>query len=151
MTTCHLCSVLTDYGHADTAYDLLLQTEAPSWLAEVLQGATTIWEEWFGFDEDGTPRHSHNHYAFGAVAAWLMGRVAGIVVADGEITLRPYPDRRLGHAEARYLSPLGRIESSWRYEGDAIHYAFTVPAGAEAEIILPDGRTQRVGAGEYTF
>ena len=151
LTTCHLCNVLTDYGHADTAYDLLLQTEAPSWLAEVLQGATTIWEEWFGFDEDGTPRHSHNHYAFGAVAAWLMGRVAGIVVADGKITLRPYPDRRLGHAEARYLSPLGRIESSWRYEGDAIRYAFTVPAGAEAEIILPDGRSQRVGAGEYTF
>ena len=37
---------LTETGHLDTAYRLLLQTECPSWLYPVTMGATTIWERW---------------------------------------------------------------------------------------------------------
>ena len=151
MTTCYLCNVLTDYGYASVAYDLLLQTQQPSWLFEVNSGATTIWEGWFGIKEDGRRAGSHNHYSFGAVSAWMMSRVLGIIVSDGEISLCPYPDRRLGFAEGHYLSAQGKIASAWKYAGDEIIYTFEVPCNSEATIRLPDGQIHRAAPGVHGF
>lgn len=151
LTTCYLCDVLTDYGYSDVAYDLLLNTKQPGWLFEVEQGATTIWESWFGIRPDGSRRGSHNHYAFGAVSGWLMSRVAGIRVEDGAVVIRPYPDRRLGFAQARYDSPLGTVGSSWHYEGDKIVVEVQIPPNAKAELILPDGSKHALTAGKHSF
>ena len=151
LTTCYLCNILTDYGYSSVAYDLLLQTKQPSWLFEVRQGATSVWESWFGIQEDGRRSWSHNHYSFGVVSEWLMSRVLGITVVNGTITLRPYPDRRLGFAEGSYLSPLGKIGAGWKYEGDEILYTFEVPCSCEATVILPDGQTCTVTPGLHQF
>lgn len=151
LSTHELCRVLTDNGHADTAYDLLLQPEYPGWLYPVSKGATTIWENWKGVAEDGTVKDSMNHYSFGSVVGWLFDRVAGIVVEDGSITIRPYPDKRLGYAKAKYLSPLGEIISAWRYEEGQYIYEITIPCNAEAKVILPDGREFNLSAGSYIF
>lgn len=151
LSTCYLCDILTDHGYADVAYDLLLNTRQPSWLFEVEQGATTIWESWFGIRPDGSRRGSHNHYAFGAVSGWIMSRVAGIRVENGEILIRPYPDRRLGFAEAEYRSPMGTIRSAWRYEEDRLRVEVEIPANAKAELILPDGNRHLLAPGSYCF
>ena len=151
LTTYALCDVLTDHGYADVAYDLLLNDKQPSWLFEVQHGATSIWESWFAIKEDGTPSGSHNHYAYGTISGWLMSRAAGILLEDGHITIHPYTDRRLGHVEATYLSPAGKICSAWRYEGDTVHFAAEIPANSSATIILPDGQTYQVGPGQYTY
>lgn len=42
--TPYLLHALSENGYAQTAYDLLLQTKAPSWLFSVKMGATTVWE-----------------------------------------------------------------------------------------------------------
>ena len=151
LTTCHICDVLTDYGHADTAYGLLLQTEDPSWLYQVEHGATTIWESWSGHDGEGNPQGSHNHYSLGSVTEWLMSRVLGIRVEDGRVKLRPYTDRRLGYAKGSFLSPVGLIRSEWRYEGDSIELEFELPPNTEAEVILPDGSRYNVVTGKHRF
>lgn len=151
LTTCHICNVLTDHGHADTAYDLLLQTENPSWLYQVEHGATTIWESWSGHDAHGNPQGSHNHYSLGAVTEWMMSRVLGIRVTGADITLRPYPDRRLEYARGSFLSPVGMISSSWRYENDVIVFEFELPPNTEAVIILPDSSSRRARTGRHSF
>lgn len=151
LSTHELCRVLTDNGHAKTAYDLLLQPEYPGWLYPISKGATTIWESWDGVAADGTVSKSMNHYSFGAVVGWLFDRVCGIVVEDGVITLRPYPDPRLGYAKARYRSPLGEITSEWHYEGERLCYCFGIPCGRQATVILPDGTRHTVGPGHHSF
>jgi len=45
---------LTEAGHIETAYDLLLERECPSWLYQVDMGATTVWERWDSLLPDGT-------------------------------------------------------------------------------------------------
>ncbi len=45
----YLLPMLTQTGHTDVAYKLLLQETFPSWLFSVRQGATTIWERWDGW------------------------------------------------------------------------------------------------------
>ena len=150
LSTPFLCDVLAKYGYADTAYKLLLQPDAPGWLYEVGKGATTVWETWTGIDENGKPHESLNHYSYGAICGWLFGGVCGIHYADGILTIAPTPDKSLGSAKAAYDSPAGRIVSGWRYDGDAVAYAFEIPANLTADVTLPDGRKLTLAPGKHT-
>ena len=149
LSTPFLCSVLAKYGHIDTAYQLLLQPEAPGWLYEVGKDATTVWETWTGIDADGKPHDSLNHYSYGAICGWLFGGVCGIRYTDGALTIAPIPNKALGWAKAAYDSPAGRIVSGWRYEGDAVTYEFEIPANVTADVILPDGRKFALVPGKH--
>ena len=151
LSTPHLCGVLAGYGHAGTAYRLLLQPDAPGWLYAVNKGANTVWETWDGIDAEGKPHESLNHYSYGAVCGWLFGGVCGIRLADGELALSPLPHKALGHAKAVYDSPVGPIESGWRYEGDTVRYEFAVPVNMTAKVTLPDGRKLTLGPGRHSL
>lgn len=145
LSTPFLLSVLTEAGEAETAYKVLLNEDRPGWLGEVLDGATTIWEDWEG-------KLSQNHYSPGAVCQWLFDTVCGIR-ADGEnhFVLCPVPGGDLAFAEAAYDSPYGRVESRWERAGDHITYTITVPANCTAEVLLPDGRAESVSAGVHRY
>lgn len=151
LSTGELCRVLTDYGQTRTAYDLLLQTECPGWLYPVRKGATTIWERWEGIAPDGKVKDSLNHYSYGAVAGWLIDRVCGIQVEQGNIRIRPCPDRRLGYARAEYLSVAGNIVCGWQYRNDRLHVEVDIPCGCRAEIILPDGTRENRDCGHWQY
>ena len=151
LSTPFLCEVLAKYGYADTAYKLLLQDTAPSWLYEVKQGATTVWETWTGIDANGHPSESLNHYSYGAICGWLFGGVCGIRLAGETLTIAPTPNPALGWAKAVYDSPVGRIESGWQYAGDAVTYTITVPCNRTAEVTLPDGRSLTLQPGTHTL
>jgi alpha-L-rhamnosidase len=149
-----LLPTLADAGYADLAYALLLQATPPSWMHMLDRGATTIWESWEGI-ADGLPS-SLNHYSKGAVASFLHTHVAGIQQADDEPAYRtfriaPQPGGGLTSAEAAFDSPYGRIESSWRLDGDAFRLVLTVPPGTSAEVVLPDGAQHRAGPGLTEF
>ena len=151
LSTPFLCKVLAEHGHTDTAYKLLLQDTAPSWLYEVKQGATTVWETWTGIDTNGHPSESLNHYSYGAICGWLFGGVCGIHLAGQTLTIAPTPNPALGWAKAVYDSPVGRIESGWQYAGDAVTYTITVPCNLTAEVALPDGRKLTLQPGTHTL
>ncbi len=141
LSTPFLCSVLSDHGYIDTAYRLLTQTTAPSWLYSVIKGATSIWESWYGIKEDGEPFESLNHYSYGAVVGWLFTTVTGIrpdfeVPGFKHFYLEPKPGGGLTHAESSFDSPYGMIQSSWKIESGKIHYDFTVPPNTSATAIL---------------
>ena len=151
LSTPFLCRVLSDCGHTDTAYRLLLQDTAPSWLYPVKHGATTIWESWDGVREDGTVHDSLNHYSYGAISGWLMGDDCGIRLSEGKLTIAPKPSKELGYAHARWDSPVGTIESKWHYEKDQVVFEVTIPANVAVEIRLPDGSAFHVQSGSHIF
>lgn len=93
LSTVYLLPTLCDNGLVDEAFKLLEQTEAPGWLHPITIGATTIPENWNGFD---VFRDSLNHYSIGAVCQFLFEYVAGIrptFDAPGfkEFELKPVP------------------------------------------------------------
>ena len=45
---------LAESGHFDEAYLMLLRRDDPSWLYQVEQGATTVWERWDAIRPDGS-------------------------------------------------------------------------------------------------
>lgn len=150
LTTPDLCRVLAEYGYGKSAYRVLLQEEMPSWLYEVKKGATTMWEVWDGINEKGVPRESLNHYSYGAIVGWLIDGVCGIRYSDEQTIIQPYPEKVLGHAEAWYESPRGKIISEWHYEKDQCILHVKIPCGMQAKIILPDGQEELL-CGEKTY
>ena len=111
----------------------------------MLDGATTIWENWEG-------DLSQNHYSPGAVCQWLFDTCAGIRV-DGEnhFTIAPVPGSGLEHADAEYLSPYGKVRSAWKRENGMIMYTVEIPANCTADIALPNGKREKATAGRYTY
>ena len=143
LSTPFILPVLSEAGETETAYKMLENTEKPGWLGEVLDGATTIWENWEG-------NLSQNHYSPGAVCQWLFESVAGIrVVGENRFSIKPVPGGTLTHAEASYQSPYGLVESRWERSENGTKYVITIPANCTAEVILPSGERRIVSAGRY--
>ncbi|MCR5664141.1 MAG: glycoside hydrolase family 78 protein [Oscillospiraceae bacterium] len=142
--------VLADYD-LDAAYKLLENEEIPGWLSMPKQGATTIWESWEGPNsQEGVA--SLNHYSKGAAVEWLFSTMCGIRVAgENRFTVAPRPGGRFTHALARYNSVYGMVESRWEKKDGRTIYTIRIPANCEAGIVLPGGRRETVGAGEYRF
>lgn len=152
-----LCEVLSEIGERELAYTLLLQRKFPSWLYSIDQGATTMWERWDGYTKErgfgDVGMNSYNHYAYGAVVAWLFEHAAGLRPdKDGgwrNFTLAPEPDRRLGHLRATLRTEFGVIESAWEYGADGkCRWTYSVPDGCTATVVLPDGKTSAVRSGK---
>lgn len=157
--TPYLLHALSDNGYAETAYDLLLRREYPSWLYPISKGATTVWEHWDGIKPDGTmwstDMNSFNHYAYGAVADWMYGAAAGINSDPDRpgfehIIFRPVTDRRLDFVKASIDTRRGTVASEWRRENGRIKYIFTVPEGCCASAVI-GGEKHEVGAGTHEF
>jgi alpha-L-rhamnosidase len=153
--------VLTRFGYLDVAYELLNQDTFPSWLYPVTQGATTIWERWDswhherGFQNVGM--NSFNHYAYGAIGAWLYQTVAGIEIDPEKpgykhILIAPKPGGGLTHAMAKIDSVYGKIISAWQIDDAGVFTLdITIPANTTATVTLPDGQTHHVGSGQYQW
>ena len=117
-------------AHLDLAYEVLLQRTSPSWLYQVLAGATTIWERWEALRPDGSvPMEglgtgsggsmvSFNHYAYGAVADWLHTAVAGLRPDPDDpgyhhVLVEPRPGGPLTRASARLHTRYGPTSVAW--------------------------------------
>lgn len=153
LSTPFVLGVLVKYGYVDSAYRMLENTEAPGWLAMAAQGATTVWENYVSYDEDGHPKMtSLNHYSPGAVCAFLFNTVCGIRVAgENRFEITPIPGGTLTDAEATYGSPFGKVESRWSRGSTGATFTITIPANTSAKITLPDGQQHEVRAGTYRF
>ena len=156
-----LMDTLTYKANApEVAYTLLLQHKNPSWLYSVDQDATTIWERWNSYRKDTgfgpVGMNSFNHYAYGAVLAWMYGTMAGIQEDTANpgfkhFILAPMPDSRIGHVKASFNSPYGPIVSEWTLgTSDKFKWTFTIPANTTATVVIPGGEAKEYVAGTYT-
>ena len=141
-------------GRDDVAYRLLLQETYPSWLFQVKNGATTMWERWDGWTPDKgfqtIGMNSFNHYAFGAVGEYLYGGVGGIrAETPGYKTIQIAPVARDGitWAKTRFDSIRGKIVSDWMKKGNKMTMDIVIPPNTTATVYVPakDASSVRMG------
>ena len=145
LSTPFLLPVLTEAGETETAYKLLENTKKPGWLAEVLDGSTTIWENWEG-------NLSQNHYSPGAVCEWLFATVGGIKAAgENHFVIEPVPGGSLSYVQTAYHSLYGKAETRWEKTENDTLYQVTIPANTTAELILSDGTREIITAGTHQY
>lgn len=153
----YLLYALSENGYVDTAYDLLLQNEYPSWLYEVEHGATSIWEHWDGIRNDGSfwskDMNSYNHYAYGSVMDWVYSVAAGIKTVEKkagfeEILIAPKASVKMGWLSAALDTAYGTVVSKWHCTNAGVRYEISVPVKST---IIIDNKTYNVEKGDYVF
>lgn len=149
-----LLPVLSETGHLDVAYRLLLNRTYPSWGYQIDLGATTMWERWDSIRPDGSFQdagmNSFNHYAYGAVGDWMYRTIGGIEPAEPgyrHTVIRPRPGGDLEHARVAYDSAYGTISSAWAYEDDRLVQRVAIPANVTADVHVPAQRPADVTEG----
>ena len=150
-----LCPALTKIGRSDLALQLLLNDQYPSWLYEVDNGATTIWERWNSWTKEGgfgdIGMNSFNHYAFAAVCEWMMESLAGIKPGSNgfeTVLVEPVFTDKFDFVRASYDSVSGPIAVRWDRTDDG--FTLKVETPVSAEIRLPDC-VENVDAGMHEF
>lgn len=153
--TPYILFALADNGYEKEAYQLLLQESDPSWLYQLRQGGTTLWEQWGAVQEDGSIKEaSLNHYAYGAVGDFFYRRICGLDALEAgyrRFQVKPVPGGGLTWAECEHSSPFGTIRVRWDCTGDTFVLKVAVPVGASCNVILPNGSAYNVGSGSHEF
>ena len=158
-----ILGALSDNGYPDVAYKIASQETFPSWGWWMVNGATTLYENW---QIDAKSDISLNHIMFGEIGAWLYKGIAGIhpdINQPGfkNVILAPHFVEGLNEFTATHDGPYGKIVSSWQRTGDGVTYKVTIPANSTATIQLPAGKAYLGGkpianvyqakAGSYVF
>ncbi|HEY7103244.1 MAG TPA: family 78 glycoside hydrolase catalytic domain [Mycobacteriales bacterium] len=148
---------LTRTGHLAEAYLMLLRHELPSWLYQVDQGATTVWERWDAILADGSIHDgvmhmpngdsqmlSFNHYAYGAVVDWVYRTLAGLapdVDAPGyrHVLLAPRPVAGIDRVSASVETGFGPVGVDWATAGGTFTATYRLPFGVTGTLQPPAG------------
>ncbi len=133
----YLLYALTDNGRGNLAYEIANQKTQPSWGWWIVQGASTLWEQWNGND-------SHNHIMYGDISAWFYKALAGInsdPASPGfkHFIIKPEVLGNLQWAKGTYNSVHGLIVSDWYLKEGKFNLTVTVPPNTTATIYLPCG------------
>lgn len=133
-----ILSALSDNGYADAAYKIASQETFPSWGWWIVNGATTLPENW---RIESKNDNSRNHIMFGEIGAWLYKGLAGIKPdekAPGfkNVILEPHFVQGLDQFEASHNG----LISSWKRNGSGIVYNVTIPANATATVRFDAGK-----------
>lgn len=152
-----ILNALSENGYPEVAYKVAVQDTYPSWGWWIVNGATTLLENW---DLQAERDISDNHMMFGEIGGWFFKGLGGIF-PDAEqpgfkhIILRPNFIKQLQHFEASHESPYGTIVSRWEWKRKNIHYEVTVPANSSATLYLPDHiqgeRVRKLVAGKHVL
>lgn len=169
MSVRYLLAVLVQYGYKDTARTLLYQEACPSWLYQVKQGATSIWEKWDAKMPDGTVNTvSFNHYSFGCVGEFMYQSIAGLKPKKAgfkEFEIRPDFSFGLDDLHLIYQSSYGQLTIGWeKQENESLkliqqktgacveQYALTMQVPFNTTCVLyVNGQVHRLQAGQHTY
>ena len=129
--------LLFQYGRNDLAFKLMTASEPWGFGKWQEVGATTLWEYWYDY-------RSHSHPMFGAVTAYLFEYILGIrQKADSygyeRIVIEPAWLDGLPEARGHISVKGGRIEVSYKQDGNLRKMTVSVPEGVQAQVNTPSG------------
>ena len=130
--------VLSKYGHAETASNMVSQKGFPGWENMLTHDATTLWEHWDYSDNI----YSHNHPMFGSVSEWFYKWLAGIqpdpsAVGFDKIIIQPQIVSDVTWVKAHYNSAHGKIVSEWKRDENSFNLDITIPVNSTALVYIP--------------
>jgi len=151
--------VLFRYGEGDLAWQLLTQTDYPSWGYMLRNGATTVWERWekLGANDFMAEMASMSHPMNGSAVVSLYKHLAGILPDENapgwrNIIFRPAFPAGAPDAGATLQTVRGTVSSRWTQKDGHVHWEITVPAGCTAAVYLPGKDVPlAVGSGRHCF
>ena len=129
----YLFTALSEYGFAETAYKLVTNPNCPSYAYWILNGMTTLCENWDMSD-------SCNHHMFSEVDMWFYKYIGGIRIDKGAKTAHIKPCR---------LSEIEWVRAS--YGGISVYYdSEKIEIESDIPLIYDDGENEiRLESGRH--
>lgn len=143
-----LIRVLFEKGFGELAVDLITTEKVPSFSYMMRQGATTLWEDWFG------PR-SMCHPMFGSVTKYFYYYLLGVrqkPQTNGykEVIIDPVYCEKVRCVSGKVWTPYGDvvvdIDRKRKYT-----ITITIPDGLKASFVDEYGKKLKLAAGTATF
>lgn len=140
----YLIQALSKNGDDKLVYDMFNHFETPGYGFQMLQGMTTLSEQWN--PQFGT---SLNHFMMGHIDEWLFQSMAGIRNASGsyglrDIIIKPFFANDAQEVTAVTENLYGKI----KVHATPTTATVQIPVGCKATIILPN-KTFKVGSGNH--
>ena len=138
-----ILNALSENGYAEAAYKVAAQETYPSWGWWIVNGATTLYENW---NIDSQNDISMNHIMFGEIGAWLYKGLGGMKPDPNQpgfknTILKPTFFKELDQVTVSHQSPFGKIVSEWKRQKQSVLYHVVIPANATADFYVPQGYT----------
>lgn len=142
-----ILNALSENGYADLAYEVAAQETFPSWGWWIVNGATSLYENW---PIDATRDISLNHIMFGEIGAWYYKALGGMKPDQEKpgfknVVLEPHFVKGLNSFQASHAGPYGEIHSSWKRKGKTVVYQVTIPANSTATLKLSGTKISQNG------
>ena len=146
-----ILNALSENGYADLAYEVAAQETFPSWGWWIVNGATTLYENW---PIDAKSDISLNHIMFGEIGAWYYKALGGIKPDAAQpgfknVLLEPHFVKGLNSFQSKHQGPYGEILSEWKRDGKKVIYQLTVPANSSATLKLVGSEIKSNGKTVY--
>lgn len=140
--------ILCENGQASQMYDFLLNEQCPSWLYQVNQGATTVWESMQAIMPNGNRGDcSYIQPAYCSIGSWMIEGMCGLSAAEPgfkTIRIRPYFTDRLDYAGATIITEQGLMANRWERKGKEVVMDTLVPANTTAEVFIENTTPEQV-------
>lgn len=126
-----------DEAQPDFMATMLRQPDYPGYLHMIANGATATWEYWNG-------ERSRVHNCYNGVGLWFYQGLGGLLpdstgAGYSSFIVNPQIPANVEWAETSKETPLGTAALRWDKTADGLQYALTVPSGASASVVVPDG------------
>ena len=147
--------MLSEYGYDDIVWNMVNQTDYPSYGYFVVNGCTTTPEYW-------NMDYSQNHCMLDHIEEWFYSRLAGIQnggTGYDTVVVAPYVPEKLTHQLTKLNTVRGEVVSEYTRLTDGIQYQVTIPANSvgvlrlaveEGKRLLVDGKEVQAGENGIT-
>lgn len=139
-----LYHALSNYGHADIAWEMFQKEEYPSYKYMFSQGATSIWENMSRWDPvKKTTSKSLSHPFQSSFHHWFYNAIGGVQTDPSEpgfkkLIFMPQTVGLHSSGAASIATPYGKASSSWKLEGEIFTWKIEIPVNTTAIVVIPN-------------
>lgn len=137
----YIYTVLSKYGNADLAHEILTTPTFPSQTYVMNYGFTTWPERQFFWEDMDGLSNSLNHPMHSGFAAYFFESLGGIKPSFNnagykEFIVNPIFHKKLKETTVNVPTPYGNIHNSWEVIGDNFSMNLVVPFNTKAKLVL---------------
>ena len=137
----YIYTVLTKYGKADLAHQILTTPEFPSQTYVMNKGFTTWPERQFEWEKMEGPTNSLNHPMHSGFAAYFYESLGGVKSTLGgagykEFIINPEFSSQITSANVSVPTPYGEINNDWIFNEGSLTMSLEVPFNTKARLVL---------------
>ena len=135
----HSMYLLCENGDVDLLLKVLKNPAYPGWGFMLQNDATSVWERWE--KENQATMNSFDHPMFGSYDCVFYRYLLGIKIDDiyrNCVRIEPVFPESLTEASGSLDTPRGKIEVSYKKQGDEIEYTLFLPVSMKARVLFKD-------------